>query len=663
MYIGVDYYPEHWPRSRWKTDARLMQQAEFNVVRLAEFAWIDLEPAEGQFDFGWLDEALGILAERGISAILCTPTAVTPAWAARKYPETQAQQKDGQRMTRGIRKDTCYSSGALRLLSERVTRAMAEHFASTPNVIGWQTDNEFGHPFCYCDTCRNEFQDWLRERHGTLDAFNAAMGNHFWGHKVRTWGEIPIPINEDRHNPSLCLEWRRFYSWLNVRFQRDQVRILRQACPGHFVTHNFMGLFDDLNYYDLAEDLDHVSWDNYPVWNKPQVHYNAAAAADLMRGLKQKNFWIMELTAGSPGGTYFYRNPRPGEIRKVSYQQLAHGCDGQVWFRWRTCTVGREQYWHGLLGHDGKPLRRYKEAAQVAGEYHKLSKRLAGTTVQSKVAIIWDYDCSWALKIQPCWYGNTYPKAVSRYYDALFRAGVNVDMVPPTADLARYKAVIAPELYVMPDELARRLSDYVKAGGVLLTDTRSGAKDEHGRMHDRTLPGLLGDALGITIEEYEGMMGLTGGEDGFKYNVVGRGGAVDGEFTAESYVDWARPITAEVLAGYDEWHMKKFAAATRNAFGKGSGYYVGAVINEPAFYDAIIADVLRTARVRPIVRPPAGVEVSLRQGRGAKLLFLINHTEQPQTVNVPAGKKELLSGARTKETIKLERYGVAIIDV
>ena len=662
MYIGADYYPEHWPRRRWKTDARLMQQAGFNVVRLAEFAWIDLEPAEGQFDFAWLDEALGVLHDRGISAILCTPTAVTPAWLARKYPQTQAMQKDGTRMVWGVRKDTCYSSGTLRLLSERITRAMGEHFADAPNVIGWQTDNEFGHPVCYCATCRSEFQDFLCRRHGTLEAFNAAMGNHFWGHKARTWEEIPIPANEDRHNPSLCLEWRRFYSFLNVRFQRDQVRILRQTCPKHFVTHNFMGQFDELNYYELAEDLDHVSWDNYPVWNRPEVHYKASAAADLMRGLKRRNFWIMEQTAGPPGGTYFYRNPRPGEIRKVSFQQLAHGCDGQVWFRWRTCTVGREQYWHGLLGHDGRPLRRYKEAAQVAGEYHKLAKRLTGTTVRSKVAIVWDYDSSWALKIQPCWYGNTYPKAVGRYYDALFRAGVNVDMVPPSADFSQYKAVIAPELYVMPDELAERLSEYVKGGGVLLTDTRSGAKDEHGRMHERTLPGLLSDALGITIEEYETMMGREASE-GFGYAVVGRAAAVAGEFTAESYADWARATKADVLAGYTDWHMRKFAAATRNAFGKGCGYYVGAVVAEPEFYDAIIADVLKTARVWPVVRPPAGVEVSVRQGKGAKLLFLINHTEQPQEVQVPAGKKELLTGKKTGDSLKLDRFGVAVIDM
>ena len=365
MYIGADYYPEHWPAARWKEDAKWMREAKFNVVRLAEFAWVFLEPEEGRFEFGWLDEALATLGREGISAILGTPTAVMPAWVARKYPETLAMQRDGTRATWGVRKNNCFTSGAYRLLSERITRAMAEHYAKTPNVIGWQTDNEFGGPVCTCETCRGEFQDWLRAKYQTLDELNRAWGTHFWGHRYGTWGEIQVAMDGGSFNPSLCLDWNRFVSWLNVRFQRDQVRILRKVCPTHFITHNFMGFAPDINYFDLAEDLDHVSWDNYPVWGKPDIPYDASAMADLMRGLKRKNFWIMEQTAGPGGWGSFGRNPRPGEIRKVAYQQLAHGADGQLWFRWRTCTAGREQYWHGLLGHDGKGLRRYKEAAQT----------------------------------------------------------------------------------------------------------------------------------------------------------------------------------------------------------------------------------------------------------------------------------------------------------
>ena len=663
MYIGVDYYPEHRPQTMWERDAELMQQAGFNVVRMAEFAWVNMEPQEGCFEFGWLDKSLKSLADHGIKAILGTPTAVMPAWVARKYPETLATQASGQRIRWGVRKNNCFTAGAYRMLSERITRAMAEHYTEAQNVIGWQTDNEFGGPVCFCDTCRAEFQDWLRARYDTLDELNRAWGTHFWGHRYGTWGEIQLPEDFAAHNPSLCLDWQRFNAWLNVRFQRDQVCILRQVCPQQFITHNFMGLYSELNYYDLAKDLDFVSWDNYPVGDAPAVKYDAAAAADVMRGLKRKNFWIMEQTAGAPGWGQFGRNPRPGEIRQVAYQQLAHGADGQVWFRWDTCTAGREQYWHGLLGHDSKPLRRYHEAAQVAGEYHKLAPELEGTTVKTAIAMIYDYESIWAFKIQPAYgshpdfgYGgaNNYHNAVRRYQRALFRAGVNVDMIQPTQDFSPYKVIFAPHLYILPDAVARQLSEFVASGGILVTDGRTGVKDETSLMHERTLPGLLGDALGITIEEYEALSA------GMEYTIIGKNG-LSGTFTAGQYADWVTPQSAEVLAGFEPWHMQPFAALARNHFGQGRGYYAGANVKEDAFYDALVADVLAHAHIAPAVKPPAGVEVSVREGNGKHLLFIINHTEQKQTVQVPTGKVELLTGATTGETLELGVYGVAIV--
>lgn len=654
MYIGVDFYPEHWPRAKWETYARWMKQAQFNIVRMAEFAWVNMEPEEGRCDFAWLDDALTILNKHGVSAILGTPTAVMPAWVARKYPETLAMQKDGTRITWGVRKNNCFTSGAYRMLSERITREMTVHFAGTPNVVGWQTDNEFGGPLCFCDTCRNEFQDWLRTKYKTLDALNRAWGTHFWGHRYSTWGEIQVGNDTGGQNPGLCLDWQRFTSWLNVRFQREQVRIIRAHCPQHFVTHNFMGLFSDLNYYDLAADLDFVAWDNYPIWNKPDVPYDASAAADVMRGLKRQNFWIMEQSAGPGGWGAFGRNPRPGEIRKVAYQQMAHGSDANIWFRWRTCTAGREQYWHGLLGHDGKPLRRYKEAAQYAKEAHKLEKELAGTTIKADVAFVYDYESIWALRFQPGFNENNYHDAMRRYYKAFFRAGIGVDMIKPGQDLSGYRIVVGPDLFILPDAVAKQFNDFVKAGGVLLTDCRSGVKNETNLCIERTLPGLLSESLGIAIEEYEAIA-----KDD-QYTVAGQND-FGGSFTSVYYADWVTATQAEVLAGFEDWHMKDFAALTRNRCGKGIGYYVGTVIKEESFYDALIADMLASAKIVPVVTPPPGVEASVREGAGKRLLFLINHTEKPQTVSVPSGKRELITGKKTRAEINLGIFGVAVV--
>ena len=581
-----------------------------------------------------------------------------PAWCARKYPETLRIDKDGKRIRWGIRKDNCMTSGTYRLLSERITRAMAEHYAKTPSVIGWQTDNEFLAHQCFCPRCQNEFHDWLRAKYKSLDTLNRAWGTHFWSQAYGRWDEIVLPDNEGGSNPSTLLDFKRFSSDLDIRFQHEQVQVLREVCPNHFVTHNLMGLFPHLDYFKFSEDLDHVSWDNYPIRETfDEIHFHAAAAADLMRGVKRKNFWIMEQTVGPHGWGTFGRNVRPGEIYKIALQQIAHGADHIMWFRWRSCTAGREQYWHGVLGHDGKPLRRYREVKEAAARFHKLAPALEGTTLKPKVAFIHDYESRWALTFQPSYSSkdDRFISAMNRYYDALLRAGVNADMIHPGQDLSGYKVVFAPHLYIMPDDLAKRLDAFVKAGGVLVTDCRTGVKDETSLCHDRTLPGLLSKCLGIAVEEYESLNSI-------EYPAIGSG-PLEGNWTAILFADWIKAKGADVLATLQPWHVKNFPLATRNRYGKGTGYYVAAPVKEKAFYDALIADVLKSAGLKPILNVPDGVEVTLREGKGRRILFLINHLEEPREVATPSRAKDLLTGKAAPAKLTLGAYGCAVLQL
>ena len=85
--LGVCYYPEHWPREWWRNDAQRMREMGLSQVRIGEFAWSRIEPAPGQFDWSWLDEAIEILQDAGLSIVLCTPTATPPKWLVDAMPE------------------------------------------------------------------------------------------------------------------------------------------------------------------------------------------------------------------------------------------------------------------------------------------------------------------------------------------------------------------------------------------------------------------------------------------------------------------------------------------------------------------------------------------------------------------------------------------------
>jgi beta-galactosidase len=485
--FGVDYYPEHWPEERWATDARLMRDAGINTVRLAEFAWSKLEPQDGIFDFDWLDRAIAVLAEHGIDIIIGTPTASPPAWLMAKHPDAFLVDENGRQRTYGNRREYCPTNEAYLHHSLRVVRAMAQRYAARDEVFAWQIDNEFGDR-CFCSSCAAAFRKWLEGKYGTLDAVNSAWGTIFWSHTYSHWDQIPVPITAGgAPNPGLALDYRRFCSDSYVRFQKLQIDVIRAACTEAVITHNMMGFgYDKIDYFDLAQDLDVVSWDNY---QRNQFHglqadadwSGSALSNDAMRGLKRKNFWVMEQQAGPAGWDIVGVTPRPGELRLWAYQAVAHGADAILFFRWRTPRWGTEEYWHGVLDHHGEPGRRYEEIQKMGRELARIGDEILGSAPKADVAILSSYDSRFAFQIQGHNPRFSYEQCIASWYRALHRRHLAVDIVCPKDELAEYKLVIAPALHVITEDLAKHLGEYVKSGGTLVVTARSGVKDQQSR--------------------------------------------------------------------------------------------------------------------------------------------------------------------------------------
>ena len=179
FWFGCAYYPEHWDESILQADPKRMHEAGFNVVRMAEFAWTRMEPQEENYDFSLFDTAIERLGKEGVSTILCTPTATPPRWLTVKHPEILRVNSDGVPMEHGSRQHCCHSNSLFRKYSKAITKAMAEHYAGNPNVVGWQTDNEFLCHFseCHCESCQKGFREFLKEKYGDIDKLNSAWGD------------------------------------------------------------------------------------------------------------------------------------------------------------------------------------------------------------------------------------------------------------------------------------------------------------------------------------------------------------------------------------------------------------------------------------------------------------------------------------------------------
>ena len=668
--FGVDYYPEHWSRQRWKSDARLMRQAGLKLVRLAEFAWEKIEPDDGVFDFSWLDDVIDLLSKERLEIVLGTPTAAPPAWLVEKHPNILPVRQDGTRLSFGGRHHNCQSNDIYRESVEIIVRAMAGHYCENENIVGWQIDNEFGNShedLCFCDSCRYHFHAWLQRKYGTIDTLNDAWGTVFWSQTYTHFTQIPMPFaTPNSHNPALLLDWRRFASNLIVDFQRVQATILREECPGHFITHNLMGFAGKVDYYKLGNDLDFVSHDQYPL--KP-THTSgaivpaaeAAMPLDFVRGIRHRSFWIMEQQSGAAGWETIGPTPRPGQLRLWSAQSIAHGADTLLYFRWRTALFGTEQYWHGILPHSGDPGRVYSEITKTTTDLAPIADRLRGGGVRkAKVAILFSYDILWALEIQPHHPDFRYLEHIGAFYSALHGRNVEVDFVGVHDEFSDYRILIAPTVFLVDDEIVAKLRAFVEGGGNLVATMRTGVKDWNNRVLPETLPGPFARLFGIKIPDYDCLRGVD--------QVVTYGSV---EEPSSYWADLIETDGADVLGVYSRDYYAGVPAITRNAYETGVAYYIGTQLGA-RITERFIDDLLESSGVARGLDTPDGVEAVVRHGsegdQAQEILFLLNHTDQAQIIPRPDSWMPLLlpDGADlekgSSEDLVLPAFGIALFE-
>lgn len=648
MYLGSAWYPEHWDESYWEQDVRLMQEAGFNVVRMAEFAWSRMEPEEGRFELDWLERVVELAGRHGVQSILGTPSAAPPAWLTHKYPETLAVDINGRRARHGRRQHYSPTSPLYRDLSVRIAEEMAKRFGRNPHVIAWQIDNEFG-PVSYDDETHRQWQQWLREKHGSLEALNDHWSAAFWSQEYSDWEQVPLPAGFD--SPQLVLDFRKFITYVYKEFQRAQIEVIRKhAEPRQLITHNFMGIWPDtFDHCELAEDLDIASWDDYISGGELDYHVNGCSH-DFIRSLKRRNFWILETQMGR---TCASCSVNKGAVRTLTWHHVGHGADASLYWEWRSALGGQEYYSGVAVLQDGKPSRVYSELQQIGQDFAKASPILEGTAPVSQTAMIHTYEDRWL--IDACRYQNEFDPVghTAMYHRAVRAITHEMDFVRPTDSLDDYRLVIAPSLDILSEDRLDNLVRFVESGGHLVLGARSGGKDVHGRWLESRQPGPLAGLLGAHVEEYYWLQNPV--------PVFGKLGDGEGRIWAELLeVDSS---DAEVLMRYGDcngWLDGQVAAVTQAA-GKGRITYVGTWLDEETMNSLGLWLVDVSAVKPPFGAVPAGVEVCRRVGSEKEVFVVVNHSKCEQSVSLPRPLRDALTGTAYTELLMLPPLGVAVL--
>jgi beta-galactosidase len=536
MKLGVCYYPEQWPRDWWADDARRMREIGISHVRIAEFAWSEIEPDPGRFDWAWLDDAVDVLAGEGLEIVMCTPTATPPKWLVDLEPGILARDVRCHVRHFGSRRHYCFSSPEYREHSRRITQAVAERYGKHPAVTAWQTDNEYGCHDTVLSTsqaARRRFREWLAARYGDIAALNEAWGTVFWSMRLNGFDEAELPAcTVTEANPSVWLDWRRFASDEVVSFNREQVEIIRAHSPGRPVSHNFMGFFAEFNHHDVAADLDIAAWDSYPLgftngfffsdaeklqWARTGHPDVPAFHHDLYRGMcAGGRWWVMEQQPGPVNWARWNPAPLPGMVRLWTWQAFGHGAEAVSYFRWRQAPFAQEQMHAGLHTPDRAVAPGGIEAEQVGHELAAL--REAGAIaasmpanellptdrlqVRTAVAMVFDYECEWMGRTQPQGADWNSFEIAFRLYSALRQLGLDVDIVSPNTPLASYRLIVLPSTMHVGERLAAELA---ASNAQIIIGPRSGSKTRDLQIPARLPPGPLADLVGASVRLVESL--------------------------------------------------------------------------------------------------------------------------------------------------------------
>ena len=629
MLLGVDYYPEQWDISIMEEDLANIKELGSNVIRIGEFAWHLMEKEEGKYDFSFFDTVIKKANEYGLKVIFGTPTATIPAWLVKKYPEILSEFENGEKRTFGGRHIYCFNSEVFYKYSEKIIRELANHYKDEKNIVAWQIDNEFGHEGsdeCYCPKCHRAFQEFLRNKfNNSIDELNKTYGTTFWSQEYNSFEEIPVPKKTiTTHNPALRLDWERFRSKSIVDYSNFQVELLKSIIPDCVVIHDFPGggLDKHVDYSKVAQKLNVVAFNNYPVWGgqkEPIPPHEIAFGLDYIRGLKRENFWITEAIMGAQGHDITGFLPRPNQAKMWSCQGMARGCSSLIYFRYRGATKGAEQFCYGILDADNKKRRKFYE---VKDFFHNIIKYedILEQPIKSKVAMVYDYDSLASFRIQKQSILLDCHQEMKKFYKPFYDSNIMVDIISEDKDFSEYKILILPVMIIWKKELTEKVKEFAKNGGIVVMTYRTAVKDiDNNLTLGEMLPVGYNDFVGAYVEEIESLqeynsLDLEG--EGVFNGIKGKGGV---------FRDMLVSKGAEVLFRYNDKFYDTFSAVTKNSYGKGKVYYIGCSPEE-ATLKLIVEDILNSAELSKILSPD-NVEIVVRENGDKQIKIYINHND------------------------------------
>ena len=642
---GAYYYPEHWDESQWERDLKQMHELGFEFTHFAEFAWAQLEPQEGVYDFSWLDRAVALAAKYDLKVVMCTSTATPPVWLSRKYPEILLKSEDGTVQDHGARQHASFASPVYRKLAYRMIEELARYYGNDSRIIGWQLDNEPAVQFDYNQAAEEAFREFLKEKyHHNIQELNAAWGTAFWSEVYSRFEEITLPKTAQMFmNHHQILDYRRFAAKQTNDFLNEQCRLIKKYAKNQWVTTNYIPDYDK-GHIGGSKDLDFVSYTRYMVYGDNEGigrrgyrvgnPLRIAMANDFFRPVNG-TYGVMELQPGQVNWGSINPQPLPGAVRLWLWSVFAGGSDFICTYRYRQPLYGTEQYHYGIVGTDGVTVtpggREYeqfmKEIRSLRKDYRPKEDK-PETYLKRKTAILWNPENYWSIdrqKQNATW--NTFAH-VDKYYRTCKSYAAPVDFISEEKDFSQYPVMIVPAYQLADKELVARWKKYVEEGGNLVLTCRTAQKDRFGRLPEAPFGSMIDELTGNHMEFYDLLLPQDPGQ-------VKMDGKV---YTWNTWGEILQPSASnEVWATYTNEFYEGKPAVTFRKLGKGSVTYIGVDSSDGALERQVLDKLYSRLQIE-VMNLPYGVTMEYRNGLG----IVLNYSDQPYQFALPQGAKVLI---------------------
>ncbi len=664
--LGVCYYPEHWNRSLWEEDLLRMLQCSIKTIRIAEFAWNKFEPEEGRFTFEFFDEFLDVCKKTGMKVIFGTPTATPPSWLTNKYPEVLNASKDGVLYRHGGRRHYNYNSPKYRELCSIIIDKIAAHYGKHENIVGWQIDNELN---CEIDVFYSEsdtiaFRKFLQNKYTSLDDLNSAWGTVFWNQTYTAWEEVFVPrtLLQPDCNPHMALDYIRFVSDSCISFCKMQSLILQKYKKDRdFITTN--GMFGSLDNHRMEEEcLDIYTYDSYPNFAfglserpKENTSLNDRRWSMSLAEVRSicPHFGIMEQQSGANGWNTHMEapSPKPGQMMLWAMQSIAHGADYLSFFRWRTCTMGTEIYWHGILDYDNRDNRKLAEVKKIAARVEKLQD-MTGAEYIAPFAVVRDYDNAWDAKL------DVFHRRVDQASQTELFAGAQQNHIPydylyldektELDELTGYDLLIYPHPVIASRERAVLLEQYVKQGGKLALGCRSGYKDTTGKCVMQPMPGEFSRLTGASVADFT----FIGPDDD---TILMNWNQKMFEIKIFSDIIEQNDSSTKVIGHFTNDYYKDSPAFVRNSVGEGTVYYLGSTFTREITRELLIETGIESPAKDFLMLPP-DCELVARRKNGQNWFIVLNFSKQNADIQLLQALQDIDTGAAVSGAMQLKAY-------